>query len=126
MARMGERLDEKKHQEIKLDGIGGVSIVVKADVHRSGMWHTHLPERSTDKIQELTSQHMHLKTKPRLKVSPRWQREPVMRSLASRTMLSGTLTRRRREATHRRPPSYADFNADHVSERTHQEENSMK
>lgn len=42
MARMGERLDEKKHQEIKLDGIGGVSIVVKADVHRSGMWRGHI------------------------------------------------------------------------------------
>jgi hypothetical protein len=37
MARMGERLEDKKHEEIKLDGIGGVSIVVKADVHRSGM-----------------------------------------------------------------------------------------
>jgi hypothetical protein len=36
MAKMGERLEEKKHVEIKLDGIGGVSIVVKADVHRSG------------------------------------------------------------------------------------------
>lgn len=37
MARMGERKEEKKHEEIKLDGIGGVSIVVKADVHRSGI-----------------------------------------------------------------------------------------
>lgn len=34
---MGERSEEKKHEEIKLDGIGGVSIVVKADVHRTGM-----------------------------------------------------------------------------------------
>jgi len=37
MARMGERKEEKKHEEIELDGIGGVSIVVKADVHRSGI-----------------------------------------------------------------------------------------
>lgn len=36
MALMGERLEEKKNVEINLDGIGGVSIVVKADVHRSG------------------------------------------------------------------------------------------
>src|ERR1700722_8227535 len=36
MARMGERhLD--KDEEIKLDGIGGVSILVKADGHRSGI-----------------------------------------------------------------------------------------
>lgn len=37
MALMGERIEEKKDEEIKLDGIGGVSILVKADVHRSGM-----------------------------------------------------------------------------------------
>ena len=35
MAKMGDwRLD--KDEEIPLDGIGGVNIVVKADVHRSG------------------------------------------------------------------------------------------
>jgi hypothetical protein len=35
MARLGDRhLD--KDEEMKLDGIGGVSILVKADVHRSG------------------------------------------------------------------------------------------
>lgn len=35
MAKMGDwRLN--KDEEIKLDGIGGVNIVVKADVHRSG------------------------------------------------------------------------------------------
>lgn len=37
MARMGDwREDPTK--EIELDGIGGVNIVVKADVHRSGMF----------------------------------------------------------------------------------------
>jgi Anp1 len=36
LATMGDwRLD--KDEEIELDGIGGVSILVKADVHRSGM-----------------------------------------------------------------------------------------
>ena len=36
MARMGDwRFN--KDEEIELDGIGGVNILVKADVHRSGM-----------------------------------------------------------------------------------------
>src|SRR5579862_983128 len=35
MAKMGDWRDDPK-KEIKLDGIGGVSIMVKADVHRSG------------------------------------------------------------------------------------------
>ena len=35
MARMGDWRDDK-HMEIELDGIGGVNILVKADVHRSG------------------------------------------------------------------------------------------
>lgn len=36
MARMGD-WRENKDIEIPLDGIGGVNIVVKADVHRAGM-----------------------------------------------------------------------------------------
>lgn len=35
MARMGD-WRENKDEEIELDGIGGVNILVKADVHRSG------------------------------------------------------------------------------------------
>jgi len=35
MAKMGDRREDKD-EEIELDGIGGVSILVKADVHRSG------------------------------------------------------------------------------------------
>ena len=35
MARMGD-WRQNKDEEIQLDGIGGVNIVVKADVHRSG------------------------------------------------------------------------------------------
>ena len=36
MAKMGDRHADP-HEEILLDGIGGVNIVVKADVHRSGI-----------------------------------------------------------------------------------------
>lgn len=36
MALMGSRSEDPRH-EIELDGIGGVSILVKADVHRSGI-----------------------------------------------------------------------------------------
>jgi hypothetical protein len=35
MARMGD-WRENKDIEIPLDGVGGVSIIVKADVHRAG------------------------------------------------------------------------------------------
>lgn len=35
MARMGD-WRENKDVELELDGIGGVNILVKADVHRSG------------------------------------------------------------------------------------------
>ena len=36
MAKMGD-WRQNKDEEVMLDGIGGVNIVVKADVHRSGM-----------------------------------------------------------------------------------------
>ena len=36
MARMGD-WRKNKDEEIPLDGIGGVNIIVKADVHRSGL-----------------------------------------------------------------------------------------
>jgi Anp1 len=37
MAKMGD-WRQNKDEEVMLDGIGGVNIVVKGDVHRSGMW----------------------------------------------------------------------------------------
>lgn len=40
MARMGD-WRENKDVELELDGIGGVNILVKADVHRSGWWHNY-------------------------------------------------------------------------------------
>lgn len=36
MAKMGDWRNNKD-EEIELDGIGGVNILVKADVHRSGL-----------------------------------------------------------------------------------------
>ena len=42
MAKMGDWRDNKD-EEIPLDGIGGVNILVKADVHRSGMSQHHIP-----------------------------------------------------------------------------------
>lgn len=39
MARMGDWRNSKD-DEIQLDGIGGVNIMVKADVHRSGSRNT--------------------------------------------------------------------------------------
>jgi hypothetical protein len=39
MARMGDWRNNKD-EEIELDGIGGVNIIVKADVHRSGEYGT--------------------------------------------------------------------------------------
>jgi hypothetical protein len=41
MARLGDWRNDKD-EEIELDGIGGVNIMVKADVHRSGMWHRNI------------------------------------------------------------------------------------
>ncbi|KAK3074810.1 hypothetical protein LTR53_002476 [Teratosphaeriaceae sp. CCFEE 6253] len=46
MARMGNWRDNKD-VEIPLDGIGGVNILVKADVHRSGIAHHIIPPRTT-------------------------------------------------------------------------------
>jgi hypothetical protein len=43
MARMGDWRNNKD-EEIELDGIGGVNILVKADVHRSGELNfSHIP-----------------------------------------------------------------------------------
>jgi len=43
MAKMGDWRNNKD-EEIELDGIGGVSILVKADVHRSGKLKRHNPK----------------------------------------------------------------------------------
>jgi len=45
MAKMGD-WRHNKDDELELDGIGGVNIVVKADVHRSGIYELILLHRS--------------------------------------------------------------------------------
>jgi hypothetical protein len=75
MARMGD-WRQNKDEEIQLDGIGGVNIIVKADVHRSGLSHQlrrlALLHRTNPAYQASTSHATHSKTKPRLKVLLRW------------------------------------------------------
>lgn len=48
MARMGDWRNNKD-EEIELDGVGGVNIIVKADVHRSGALNP------SDRLPELTT-----------------------------------------------------------------------
>lgn len=43
MAKEGDRRKDKD-EELPLDGIGGVNIVVKADVHKSGRFSPYLTE----------------------------------------------------------------------------------
>lgn len=45
MARMGDWRNDPD-EEIELDGIGGVNILVKADVHRSGLFPNIIPTSS--------------------------------------------------------------------------------
>lgn len=47
MARMGDWRNDPD-EEIELDGIGGVNILVKADVHRSGLFFTLIEETKTN------------------------------------------------------------------------------
>ena len=94
MAKMGDWRDNKD-EEIELDGIGGVNILVKADVHKSGktlclafiIWYSY--------TQASTSHATHSRTKPRQKASQRWQNEQSIKSLVCQTMLYGTLTLKR-------------------------------
>lgn len=66
-----------KDEEVELDGIGGVNILVKADVHRSGRFRLKRikHDASAEFHQELTSHVTRLKIKQRRRGSPRWQKE---------------------------------------------------
>jgi hypothetical protein len=89
MAKMGD-WRQNKDEEVQLDGIGGVNIVVKADVHRSGMVKNHLnPGRLLTNLQELISLAMRSKTKQKRKALQKWRREQATRSLDYRTMSCG-------------------------------------
>lgn len=97
MARMGNWRDNKD-DEIKLDGIGGVNIMVKADVHRSGTFFLCVffsKTTSNARSQASTSQHTLSKTKPKQKDSQRWPRGLDMEYTAYQITLSGILIPRR-------------------------------
>lgn len=102
MARMGDWRDNKD-VEIPLDGIGGVNILVKADVHRSGtsaflepisLYHlltVLLPQASTSPATPS-------RTKPKPRALRKWPSAPDTASMVFQTMLYGILTQRRSRA----------------------------
>jgi hypothetical protein len=102
MARMGDWRDNKDI-EIPLDGVGGVSIVVKADVHREGSSPAHQSISHdlalTLKSQALISPLTPSRTKPRLKVSRKWPDVRARRCTACPITLYGTETPTRSPAT---------------------------
>ena len=88
-----------KDDEVELDGIGGVNILVKADVHRSGQSYfpkaAHTKAKLTlnrSKSQESTSHATHSKTKPRQKASPKWPKEQDIRLSGCPTTSCGIST----------------------------------
>lgn len=97
MARMGNWRDDKD-KEIPLDGIGGVNILVKADVHRSG---TPLLSplcrliANMTFLQASTSHATPSRTRPRPRVSPRWRYALAITFTACQTTSSGTSIQRR-------------------------------
>ena len=105
MAKMGD-WRENKDEEIELDGIGGVNIMVKADIHRSGMLLQveAVPDHELTTIQESTSPAMLSKIRPRRKDLQRWPSALVTRSMAFRTTSSGTLTPRKSPETPKGQP----------------------
>ena len=105
---MGNWRDDKD-EEIPLDGIGGVNILVKAEVHRSGMLPPQVlhwpPEcaitpRLTGRFQGSTSPHTRSKTKQKRKASPRWPSELGTRYMVCLIMSSGTTTPMKSPGTH--------------------------
>jgi hypothetical protein len=94
MAKMGD-WRHNKDDELELDGIGGVNIVVKADVHRSGIFFLFSfdsvgTKRVLTGVKELTSHATHSRIKQKPKDSLRWRNEQVTRLLAYQTMWYGT------------------------------------
>jgi hypothetical protein len=102
MARMGDWRDNKDI-EIPLDGVGGVSIVVKADVHREGsspapQFMSH-DAKLTYQSQALISPLTLSRTKPRQKALPKWPDVQARQCTACRPTLYGTETPTRSPAT---------------------------
>lgn len=102
MARMGDWRDNKD-VEIPLDGIGGVNILVKADVHRAGAYEPYSRFRlwiSLTCFQASTFPATRLRIKPKQKALRRWPNERGMESMASRIMLYGILIQKRSLVMH--------------------------
>lgn len=102
LAKMGDwRFN--KDEEVELDGIGGVNILVKADVHRSGMCYQ---GRGTEgrfanySTQVSISLATHLRTKRKRKALQKWPKELDIRSTVYQTMWYGILTQKRSLGTH--------------------------
>lgn len=107
MARMGDWRDNKD-EEIELDGVGGVNIIVKADVHRSGRWERcRGREQQAYTIQGSTFRATPSRTRQRQKALRRWPSGLGMASTAYPTMSSGISTPTRRAETYKRfTPSF--------------------
>jgi len=100
MAKMGDWRNDKD-EEIELDGIGGVNIMVKADVHRSGKGFLQsIFNQVANTIQASISPATLSRTRPRPRASRRWPRELATKYTVSRTTSSGTWTPKKR-ATYR-------------------------
>lgn len=102
MARMGDWRDNKD-VEIPLDGIGGVNILVKADVHRAGAHEPYSRFRlsiSLTCFQASTFPATRLRIKPKQKALRRWPNERGMESMASRIMWYGILIQKRSLVMH--------------------------
>jgi hypothetical protein len=96
MAKMGD-WRENKDEEIELDGIGGVSILVKADVHRSGEFsNQHSQNLCLTWQQASTSPATLSRTRPRPKALRKWPSVQATRSSAYRITLSGISIQMRR------------------------------
>ena len=90
MAQMGDWRQDKD-EEVQLDGIGGVNIVVKADVHRSGIsFDSSKTLGNADRFQESISRVTHLRIRQKPRALPRWPKEQVTKLLAYQTTWYGT------------------------------------
>lgn len=91
MARMGHWTKDPG-EEIELDGIGGVNIMVKSEVHRSGEFSFGCCNAAswTDQMNKAsTFPATHLRIKPRQKALQRWQKEQATESLVCLITLFG-------------------------------------
>lgn len=102
LALMGDWRNNKD-EEVELDGIGGVNILVKAEVHRSGM---RSPRESQEKapanysVQVSISPVTRSRIKLRRRVLQKWQKELDIEFGDYQTTSCGTLIRRRSPEMH--------------------------